>query len=444
MWRVFVILYTAVKETIKFLVRLFDALMQTEEVKEFTQAIADLYDAVTELFGAVWELIEEGLKALFGEMGKTDKVITFRDLIRGVVKLFTMWVKWITFCIRQLTSLFDLVAKNKTFKAFWESIGEAIDATLDKLGKFGRAMMAFLDGEPGKAYEILTGADEMGKASGTGDTDWNKRVVYERLKEAGYNDDAIAGIMGRVQQEHNFDTSDVPEHWATDANGNRVWVGGYGMFQWNGGRTTAFLKWAKENGLNPQDPGVQTDYAIIEARQRGLDPSVMNQMSVHQAARVWTRKWEVGNPGDEERYADDIRRDITHGAPWLQAKAQKGADEEVTVNGGLSDAGENLGRAGRLGRIGAFGRRLASSIPSPNMSLVQPMTAGYRDYRDYMTLTSGGGFGGGNVNVEVGDIIINGANKTNGDIGREVADSVAKRAKFYLNNVGTAGAGTLV
>jgi hypothetical protein len=68
----------------------------------------------------------------------------------------------------------------------------------------------------------------------------NAWAAIDVFRKAGYNDEAIAGIIGRLQQEHNFETSNVEEHWDTDANGKKVWVGGYGMFQWNGGRTTAF------------------------------------------------------------------------------------------------------------------------------------------------------------------------------------------------------------
>jgi hypothetical protein len=98
------------------------------------------------------------------------------------------------------------------------------------------------------------------------------------------------------------------------------------MFQWNGGRTEAFLKWANANGLNPQDPGVQADYAIIEAKERGLGPDTMNSMGVSRAATVWTDKWEVGEHGYEQSYAADIYSDIKQGAPWLGAQPQNAAD----------------------------------------------------------------------------------------------------------------------
>lgn len=128
----------------------------------------------------------------------------------------------------------------------------------------------------------------------------NAWAIYDVFKADGYSDNAIAGILGRVQQEHNFDTSDVPEHEEEGMH-----LGGYGMFQWNGGRTTAFLNWAQENGLDPQDATTQARYALFEAKQRGLTPEKMNQLSAEEAADLWTSDWEVGKPGDERKYAGE-------------------------------------------------------------------------------------------------------------------------------------------
>ncbi|MBR1695359.1 MAG: transglycosylase SLT domain-containing protein, partial [Selenomonas sp.] len=53
-----------------------------------------------------------------------------------------------------------MVARNKTFKAFWESVGKAIDNVISKIGRFSRAMLAFLHGDVAKAKRILDGEDE--------------------------------------------------------------------------------------------------------------------------------------------------------------------------------------------------------------------------------------------------------------------------------------------
>lgn len=150
-----------------------------------------------------------------------------------------------------------------------------------------------------------------GQSRGTGKREGhaNAWAAYDVFRKAGYNDEAIAGILGRLQQEHNFDTSNVEEY--DDEQGRHL--GGYGMFQWNGGRTTAFLNWAQENNLDPQNPEVQAQYALIEAQQRGLTPERMNQLTAEEAADVWTDEWEVGQRGSERQYAAEWRDRIKNG-----------------------------------------------------------------------------------------------------------------------------------
>lgn len=323
LYRVVRWVFEQVRDLVHFLGRLRDEVTRTEEYQEFTDAVADLLAVFLELLNTIMELVGEAMRLLFGELDKTDKVYSFRDAMRAVLSVITGLIRALTWAIGLLKKFFSAVKESDAFRRFWQALGDIIDKVIAKVGKLGRALLALKNGEFQKAWDIVKSlGDDEGKAAGTGNTDWNKRVVYERLKAAGYNDEAIAGIMGRVQQEHGFDTSDVPEHWATAADGSQIWVGGLGMFQWNGDRKADMKKWAEENGLDYNDPGVQTDYAIIEAKRRGLGPDEMNQLSVADAARKWTSEWEVGEPGDEIRYATEIYGDIKHGNgnTWMTAQ----------------------------------------------------------------------------------------------------------------------------
>lgn len=147
-----------------------------------------------------------------------------------------------------------------------------------------------------------------------GDYEANARTVYDDFKAAGYSDEAIAGILGRLQQENNFDPSAGTEHDVWMEEYGEYWtVGGYGMYQWNGGRTEEYLAWASANGYNPEDPHAQNLYAIHEAQERGCGPDVMNSMSATQAAEYWTDNWEVGEHGNEAYYASEWREEV---AQW--------------------------------------------------------------------------------------------------------------------------------
>jgi len=315
LWNIFMSVLGTVRDLIRWMGRLVNEVRRTKEYQDLIDAVGELADVLLETFNIILDLVNIAFRGLFGELGKTNSVYSFRDAIRAVLSIFTSLLRIVSGAIGVFRDLLTMMRDSSPFRRFWEELGKMIDAAIVRVGKFGRALLAIKDGEFRKAWSIISG-DGDGSPAGQGDRKWNAKVVYQRFKAAGYSDEAIAGIMGRLQQEHNFDTSDVPEH---DVPGVGH-VGGYGMYQWNGGRTRDFLAWAKEHGLDPQDPGVQTDYAIIEAQQRGLDASRMNEMTHHEAARVWTDEWEVGEHGNELEYAgywlDQIKSgDVLNASP---------------------------------------------------------------------------------------------------------------------------------
>ena len=311
LWKMFENLIHAVAVVVDGIADLTDEVRKTEEYRDFIDAIAELAAVSLELFNVILDLINITFRGLFGEMGKTNHVYTFRDAVRAVLNVFTGLIRAISRAIELFSEFLSFMRDSKPFRLFWEAMGKMIDDAIIRVGKFGRALLALKDGEFKKAWQIIKGedSDRGGNPAGDGDRAWNRRVVYERLQKEGYSAEAIAGILGRLKQEHNFDTSNVPEHYVPGIGT----VGGYGMYQWNGSRTTDFLAWAEGQGLDPQDPGVQTDYAIKEAYERNLGPERMNKMSVSEAATAWTDEWEVGKHGYEQSYAAEAYDDIRSG-----------------------------------------------------------------------------------------------------------------------------------
>lgn len=335
-----------VKDFFEWLVEL----SQDEDVKNFVESVKELGKAVFDLGIEIFKLIYGALSALFEGFDQTDGIHTFKEALRGVLRVSTVLNKWMKILTDSIKKVFSTVRESHTFKQFWEQQGKSVEAfiriiekALKATGKLGEALIALKDGEFTKAWDLAKqGWNELkagvasvpsamnggligsavqaglnfGKQiaaswSGTDNQEENARAVYNTFKAAGYSDEAIAGIMGRVQQEHNFSTSNVEEHdvWMEDY-GEYWHVGGYGMFQWNGGRTDRFLNWAQENGLDPQNPYTQSAFALVEARERGLTPEYMNTMGAEDAATVWTDDWEVGEHGYEREYARDWRNQI--------------------------------------------------------------------------------------------------------------------------------------
>jgi hypothetical protein len=407
-------------------------LSKDEDVKEFIDSVKELGRAVFELGKEVWKFVTGALSAFLDGFMKTDGIHTFKEALRGVLKVSTVLNKWMTVLTDSIKNLFKTVGNSQAFKNFWDTQGRATEAfiriiekALKCVGKLGEALLALKNGEFSKAWDLSKAAwNELSSAgsevkgggvfssiasagldigkkiasswSGSDDQEENARAVYQSFKAAGYSDEAIAGIMGRVQQEHNFSTSNVEEHdvWMDDY-GEYWHVGGYGMFQWNGGRTERFLNWAQENGMDPQNPYTQSAFALVEARERGLTPEYMNTMSAEDAATVWTDDWEVGMHGNEREYAQDWRNQIY---AWNMNQA---------ASPYYADAGTNADNGGWRDSISAMQTAFASS--------------GVYQTPPYI---------GGNTSssVTVGDInvtIQGGANASAEELGRAFSDQVS-------------------
>lgn len=85
----------------------------------------------------------------------------------------------------------------------------------------------------------------------------NQQVVYERLKNAGLRNIAIAGFMGNFEAEHQFKTSMVGTG------------GAVGLVQWAGGRKTNLENYAKSISQDVTSITVQADFVLEECKSGG-------------------------------------------------------------------------------------------------------------------------------------------------------------------------------
>lgn len=206
LWRIFVILYKAVKDVIDGIIRLADEIAKTEEWKEFIAVVGELFDGIVELFDAIMELVEVALTALFGEFHKTDTVLAFRDVLRAVLKIFTGIIRAVNWVIGLLKDLFKLVAGNTTFKKFWEEVGKEIGNAIEKIGKFGSKLRDLWDEITGKKASAAGNGGKGGKAAAG--VDAFMQALGE--KESGNNPNAVnpdSGAFGKYQI--------MPENWSS-------------------------------------------------------------------------------------------------------------------------------------------------------------------------------------------------------------------------------------
>jgi len=430
LWEIFMSVLGTVRDLIRWMGRLVNEVRRTKEYQDLIDAVGELADVLLETFNVILDLVNIAFRGLFGELGKTNSVYSFRDAIRAVLSIFTSLLRIVSGAIGVFRDLLTMMRDSSPFRRFWEELGKMIDAAIVRVGKFGRALLAIKDGEFRKAWSIISG-DGDGSPAGQGDRKWNAKVVYQRFKAAGYSDEAIAGIMGRLQQEHNFDTSDVPEH---DVPGVGH-VGGYGMYQWNGSRTRNFLAWADKHGLDPQDPGVQTDYAIIEAQERGLDPARMNSMTPSESTRVWTDEWEVGEHGHEQTYT----------AEWYD-KIKSG--EVLNANSSEPAHGGNPVLLKKRPKTAAVIQTSSAQSYSVDPLLYNglmsgAMQTGYGGYQP-----TGSGNGGVVYQVNVGGVTVNGTNQSAADIGRSVGretmNMLTQKGAYLLRSRTMTGAPVMI
>lgn len=174
---------------------------------------------------------------------------------------------------------------------------------MDSFNKYQEIMGDYLKAIE-KATQIAMNAKNMldfqsYNPAGSGNNVFNAKVVYERLKAAGYSEEATIGIMARLMGEHHFQTSDIPTY---EPGGGLGTCGGLGIMQWQGERRERLMK-----NSNYLDIGVQADFMIGEMKQRGYGPDKMNQYNASEAAYWFTKDVEVGNFTTEQKNIASIR-----------------------------------------------------------------------------------------------------------------------------------------
>lgn len=138
----------------------------------------------------------------------------------------------------------------------------------------------------------------------------NAKRIYEFLRQQGYSNTAAAGIMGNLQQEHNFSTKDVGEH----VNEDGLTYGGLGIVQWNGSRTQSLREYAAQTGRDPEDLDLQLDFMMKEINDgyHSVNQDSLNALgSAEEVAAKWNSDYEGGTEtGKRQAYASDILNKI--------------------------------------------------------------------------------------------------------------------------------------
>ena len=170
----------------------------------------------------------------------------------------------------------------------------------------------------------------------------NSQIVYNYYKAKGFNNNQIAGIMGNIQQESDFDTT------ATNDGS-----GAYGIFQWLGSRKTELQKFAQERGTSSDDLLTQLEFSWHEMNTTEKKTLNMLNENKYSSARTIARLFE----SSYERSGGSA-----------VAKRQNYAAEWMNSFGGAMDGGIDKGQQFKDG-IDSITDMLESDVTSNDIDL---------------------------------------------------------------------------
>lgn len=159
-------LVDAISYCIEVLAGWLEEVAESETVRDFLSAVADLFTAFWELEDVILDLVETVFGEFFHDMDNTEPIFDFRSAIRLVVKIITAMIRAVTWVIKKIAQFLKMMTRSETFKNFWRDLGHAvkefgkdfdyvIDQAIDKLGRFGRALKALMAGDVKGAIAAL-------------------------------------------------------------------------------------------------------------------------------------------------------------------------------------------------------------------------------------------------------------------------------------------------
>lgn len=208
-WERLVSLWHTIETVIKFVQNLVRELMKTKEMRDFLKSCMDLTDAFLELIDAVFKLSNEIFPGLNNEIRDTSILYALRDVLRLILTVMTglnKITKRLTEALRdnfrEWRDLFNLLKNNQFIHTFFKKLSEHISDSLDKLGKFARALAQFLKNPKDlkAVWDILkedTKGKKGGQTSGLTPTEqkWEKYIQAAAAKNDRVSANTLRALM---------------------------------------------------------------------------------------------------------------------------------------------------------------------------------------------------------------------------------------------------------
>ena len=149
----------------------------------------------------------------------------------------------------------------------------------------------------------------------------NEQTIFSYLTQNGFSNTAAAAIMGNLKAESgafnprqlekisansNYPGYLAPVNFRAYENGKKTYSGGLGLAQWtSAGRVKNLQEFADSKGLPVTSLSVQTQFLYKELTEYGINPSLLNSMSLRDATKYVLNHYE--RPKNQSEAVVDTR-----------------------------------------------------------------------------------------------------------------------------------------
>lgn len=203
----------------------------------------------------------------------------------------------------------------------------------DVIDRYANNNILFTDPCSGMGSGMIAGGGTFaeGEFVDTGD---NTGSIIGYLQSAGYDTNAIAGIIGNLYGESgafnplSFEGGEnAPLDFVAYKNGSKTFKGGFGIAQWtSAGRVKNLQDYANSKGLPVTSLEAQTGFLVQELSGYGYSPANLNGRSIEETTYEILRNYEtprsiidVGKPSSYTdlpagtRAADEFQKRLNYG-----------------------------------------------------------------------------------------------------------------------------------
>lgn len=425
----------------------FKELSKSEVLMDFIDALGELLGVLLELIDAIVELVTVAFSGFFGEIEKTQKVYTFRNALRTIVKIVTDLIRGFSWLIRKIKDLFKLIAESEKFKRFWETQAKSIKLfsdllfeALGRVGKLGRALIELVKGNYKVAVSLA------GEALGFGGS---KAFASGRKANASVTEKEMWELAKQVSAKTGIKAELIYAQWWHESAG---FTSRLARENYNFGGVTQ----EEPNGEDNKQPDGNNYYKVYSSPQEWADKYTEYIMhpdfSEAQIARspedfAWVLKTGGYYTDDVDNYIAGLENGISNipadnpsdaiqEQHWSEEYADKLSETSQENSGFVESLGGGVrkGIEGVADVVGGIGRWMRDGFSNVDPQTVQAMNTSF-------TPSYTSNYGGNVTNyykVDVGGVKVENSNASANDIGnavgRSAVSALGSKADYISQN----------